>query len=159
MQRKDTKMRNKILSVLERYQIAHPDLPTLAAEIEAAVTAREADDAALVIVCNKGVHAIDESRLPAGRVFYASQGNLAMESAEALGLSVEAALLEAARALKERDWRRVYIVPSGLPVLAIALASLVYQVKVFPAVVLQYDRESGDYWSLAFEVRKLASQA
>jgi hypothetical protein len=152
-------VKDKILSVLERYQIAHPDLPTLAAEIEAAVTTRDGDDAALVIVCNRGVHAIDESRLPAGKVFYASSGSLPMDGPKALGLAVEAALLDAARVLKERDWRHVYIVPSGLPVLAIALSALVYQIKVFPAVVLQYDRESGDYWPLAFETRKLASQA
>jgi hypothetical protein len=152
-------MKDKILSVLERYQVAHPDLPTLAAEIEAAVTARDGDDAALVIVCNRGVHAIDESRLPAGKVFYASSGSLPMDNAEALGLAVEAALLDAARVLKERDWRKVYIVPSGLPVLAIALASLVHQVKAYPPITLQYDRESGAYWEMAFEVRKLASQA
>ena len=151
-------MKDKILSVLRKHQITQPDPEFLADEIATALTDRENDETALVIVANRGIHAIDESRLPAGRVVYASQGNLDLSSADALKEQFERSIKSVAAELKGGYWRRVYLVPSGLPALLAFLTALVIQVTSKPPILLQYDRETGDYWPLDLEIRRLVSE-
>jgi len=147
-----------------KYVVSHSHdgrtLTELADEIYDTLFPPSSGDDSLTIVANQGVHAIDESKLP-GEVFYASHGNLGGSpmTAEDLQADLVAALSVAATKLKERHYQTVYIVPSGLPVLSLNLALVVHQVTSKPAVILQYDREGGDYWPIQLDIRQIVVDA
>jgi hypothetical protein len=120
----------------------------------------DGSEESLVIVANQGIHAITEEILP-GEVIYASTGNIGGTPMSAKGLQIDIteSLEVIAKVLKGRHYQNVYIVPSGLPVLSIYIAMVVHQITAKPAIILQYDRESGGYWNIELDVRRIVADA
>ncbi|RJQ32809.1 MAG: hypothetical protein C4589_00310 [Peptococcaceae bacterium] len=154
-------MKNKIKKTLTDYHIAFPDIDFLAEQIASAITARNGDDNNLVIVANKGIHPIDESKLPAGDLFYASEGNIGGDpmSAESLKSDLEAITAKCASKVKSKPYRKIYIVPSGFPIISQFITSACFQITALPPVILQYDRATGEYWPFELKVRQIVANA
>jgi len=153
-------MKQQIMSVLKNYAISDNSLDHIATGIIAAINNNKNNDSSsLVIVANRGVHSFDESRFPAGEIFYASDGNIGGSpfNADDLTTDLESIVRRVAAKLKSSHYRTVYIVPSGFPVITQMISAAVIQITVTPPVILQYDRATGDYWPVALEIRQLIS--
>lgn len=110
----------------------------------------------LTIVANAGVHEIP-LRFLRGEVFEASRGNWDASSEAAL-LSELTKLLEAlARKLRARRWDRVYLIPTGHPILSVQIKAMVYRILRMNTIDLYYS--SGTYFEVAIDQRAVALRA
>lgn len=100
----------------------------------------------LTIVCNEGVHPIPFDRLP-GEIYIATKGSLPMQQDE-LRNAVRDTVKAAAQKIHEVKPQKVYLVPSGLPVVLSQLQALCMQMLSKPAVILQWDREANEYFEI-----------
>src|SRR5687768_15160737 len=91
---------------------------------EVADTGRDGD--VLTIIVNEGIHVLGAAHRR-GEVFSASQGSLDFSNARSIASEYRKALSKTARKLKERSWRRIYIVPFGPTTLAMQIKLLVYR--------------------------------
>jgi hypothetical protein len=88
---------------------------------------QSANAEALTIIVNEGVHHLpDEYRR--GRVYVASRGSLDFSTPDTIHAEFTRILRDAARVLKSRQWRKVYLVPFGPSTLSMQLKLLVYRV-------------------------------
>jgi hypothetical protein len=88
---------------------------------------KEAETFTLTIICNEGTHAIPQS-LIRGEEFVLSRGNIDMSSAATIEKEIGEILSRLAVKLKEKNWRSVYIIPSGHPILYANAKLLVFRV-------------------------------
>jgi hypothetical protein len=155
-------MKEKIIQVLQNQNCAvgDCDLTDIATAIEVAIKSNDSNSNSLIIVANRGIHALDESRFPAGDVLYASEGNLGGSpfNADDLKSDLETAVKVVAAKLKANHYQQVYIVPSGFAIISQMITATVIQINANPPVILQYDRETGDYWPISLEIRRLVSE-
>ena len=114
-------MKDKTLDVVETYIREHGESQLLE------VLATKRDDDVLTIVANAGVHPYHALH-KRGVVFEASEGTLDFSSSAAAITSIEAVLLRTAKKLKEKRWRRVYLVPFGPAPLSLQIKSLVHKI-------------------------------
>lgn len=113
----------------------------------------QAEENTLTIVANTGVHQIPQEYLR-GEVYSASHGNWQASTQIDLEREVRSILLGLARKLKERPWRRVYLVPTGHPVVAMNIKVLVYRVLRMNTMDVVY--LNGRYFDLALDQREVA---
>ena len=107
----------------------------------------------LTIVANAGVHAIPDSFLR-GEVYIASRGNWRVGNAGTLNSEVRQVLIGVARKLKERQWRRVYLIPTGHPALSMNIKLLVYRAIRLNTIDWVYI--NGEYYSLMIDQREIS---
>ena len=107
----------------------------------------------LTIVANAGVHAIPDSFLR-GEVYVASRGNWRVENEGTLNSEVRQVLIGVARKLKERQWRRVYLIPTGHPALSMNIKLLVYRAIRLNTIDWVYI--NGEYYSLMIDQREIS---
>jgi hypothetical protein len=100
----------------------------------------------LTVICNKGVHPIPIETLP-GEVFVATEGSLPITENELIQ-SVKETLKKVATKIMELKPQKVYLVPSGLPVVLSQLQALCMQMLSKPAVILQWDRDNNKYFEI-----------
>jgi len=100
----------------------------------------------LTIVCNQGVHPIPFEQLK-GEVMIATEGSLPTDE-EGLGACIKATIKKVAQKIHELKPQKVYLVPSGLPVLLSQLQVLCMQMISKPAVILQWDRDNNKYFEI-----------
>jgi len=110
------------------------------------------DDYALTIVANQGLHDIP-SRFIHGELYIASSGNLDFESKEIIIKKYEEILLKLRQKLSEKEWKTVYLVPTGHSTLALQIKSLVYHILRVDTIDLFYSK--GDYYEIEINVRSL----
>lgn len=107
---------------------------------------KEKTEKVLTVVCNKGVHPIPFNTLP-GEVFVATEGSLPMGYDE-LRNAVTVAVRAVAEKIMEAKPQKVFLVPSGLPVVLSQLQALCMQMISKPAVILQWDRDRSEYFEI-----------
>ena len=107
----------------------------------------------LTIVANAGVHTIPESYLR-GEVYVASRGNWRVDNDETLNSQVSQILTGVARKLKERQWRRIYLIPTGHPAVSMNIKLLVYRAIRLNTIDWVYI--NGEYYLLTIDQREIS---
>ncbi|MBD3617856.1 MAG: hypothetical protein HUJ28_00025 [Chromatiales bacterium] len=114
------------------------------------------NEGTLTIIANAGVHHLPE-KLLRGQVFNASEGTLNFTSQESTKKEFEMILKKLAVKLKERDWKRVYLIPFGPANLSMLLKLLVYRVTHIETIDMFYC--NGEYMELDIQIRPLVVDA
>lgn len=112
------------------------------------------DFTTLTIIGNAGTHVIPPEHLH-GQVYEVTIGNLDLSSKEIIVSEYGSALSKLLEKLKERNWKRVYFVPTGHTTLVLQIKLLVYHVLRISTTDLFYNK--GDYIELDFDYRQLLS--
>ncbi|MDF2457778.1 MAG: hypothetical protein K0S79_194 [Nitrospira sp.] len=81
----------------------------------------------LTIIANAGIHPLHPLH-ERGEIFAASTGNLDFSDEAMANQAINEALRAVARKLKEKRWKRVYIVPFGPAILSMQIKAVVYKV-------------------------------
>lgn len=142
------------------------DLQTLLDEAVAATSAEQVADTlrrfleiipdepeTLTIIANTGLHEIPASYLR-GEVYPASRGDWQVSTKEALLKEMTAILSRLATKLRSRSWKRVYLIPTGHPVLSLQIKSMVYRVLRINSIDLYY--KAGTYFEVDIDQRAVA---
>lgn len=110
---------------------------------------RESAKKELTIIVNFGMHALPEDILK-GETFFFSEGNVDL-SAEGVKNTVELLSRRAVRFLRGKIWNKVYLVPSGHPLLVAMATLIVYRVTRLSPNILYY--VDGEYREVELDVR------
>jgi len=125
--------------------------------LEATLKGLASDDVSkngvLTIVANAGVHSIPETFLR-GEVYEASRGDWDVSTEEALLLELRGILSRLVSKLRSRRWSRVYLIPTGHPILSIQIKALVYRVLRLNTIDLYY--KQGSYFEVDLDQRDIA---
>ncbi|WP_414754654.1 hypothetical protein [Anabaena sp. CCY 9910] len=111
---------------------------------------RKLDDYSLTIIANQSFHDIP-SRFVHGELYIASSGSLNFENKEIIIEQYQEILLNLRKKLSEKEWKKVYLVPTGHSTLALQIKSLVYHVLRIDTVDLFYSK--GDYYEIEINLR------
>ncbi len=109
------------------------------------------DLADLTIVGNEGMHNVPEKFLH-GEHYIASRGNLDLSSCSAVESTYADVLTSLAAKLRERTWRKVYLIPTGPTTLVLQIKLLVYHITRLSTIDLFYSR--GDYCEVNLDYRR-----
>lgn len=107
----------------------------------------------LTIIANAGVHEIPRTYLR-GEVYRASQGDWDASSEEALRGELNAILARLANKLRSRRWQRVYLIPTGHPVLSVQIKAMVYRLLRINTIDLYH--KAGTYFEIDIDQRAIA---
>jgi hypothetical protein len=107
----------------------------------------------LTIIANAGVHEIPQLYLR-GDVYEASRGDWDASTEEALLLELKAILSRLASKLRSQRWSRVYLIPTGHPVLSLQIKSMVYRLLRFNTIDLYH--KAGAYFEVNLDQRAIA---
>jgi hypothetical protein len=127
-----------------------------AERVEGALTSLLQDNAAstvLTIIANAGVHEIPKVYLQ-GEVYEASWGDWNASSEEALLLELSSILSRLAHKLRSKQWNRVYLIPTGHPVLSLQIKTMVYRLLRINTIDLYY--KAGSYFTVDLDQRAIA---
>lgn len=113
------------------------------------------EDEVLTIVVNSGVHHLPDSVIR-GEVFILTRGMLDLSTELSANNEFSKALLKLSDKLKERAWKKVYVVPFGPNTLAMQVKLLVYRITHLETIDLLYHKENG-YYEININLRKLIS--
>jgi hypothetical protein len=114
------------------------------------------EPAVLTIVANVGVHEIPKAYLR-GEVYEASRGDWDASTEEALLLELKAILSRLANKLRSNRWKRVYLIPTGHPVLSLQIKAMVYRLLRFNTIDLYH--KAGTYFEINLDQRAIALDA
>jgi hypothetical protein len=107
----------------------------------------------LTIIANAGVHEIPAQYLR-GEVYEASRGNWDATTAAALLEELTKLLTALGQKLREQQWERIYLIPTGHPILSLQIKSMVYCVVRMNTVDLYY--KAGSYFEIDIDQRSVA---
>lgn len=110
----------------------------------------------LTIVCNVGVHPMPLEQLP-GEHLIATEGSLPMTENE-LTQAVHDAVKKCADKINELKPNKVYLVPSGLPVVLSQIQALCMQMLSKPGIILQWDRDANKYFEIDIVPREILTK-
>lgn len=110
----------------------------------------------LTIVANAGVHEIPKSYLR-GEVYEASRGDWDASTQEALLIELRAILARLVSKLRSSAWERIYLIPTGHPILSVQIKALVYRALRMNTIDLYY--KSGRYFEVNIDQRAIAIEA
>ena len=113
----------------------------------------ESGEAILTIIANAGVHRVPAAFLR-GEVYEASRGDWDVSTEEALLAELNEILAHLVAKLHSRHWTRVYLVPTGHPILSIQIKALVYRVLRINTTDLYY--KNGSYFEVELDQRAVA---
>ena len=112
--------------------------------------------AVLTIVANAGIHKIPTAYLR-GEVNNASYGDWSVLTEQTLVDELKAILGRLANKLRARPWKRVFLIPTGHPVLALQIKAMVYRVLRLNTVDLYH--KAGTYFEIDLDQREIALEA
>lgn len=110
----------------------------------------------LTIIANAGIHEIPRRYLR-GEIYEASRGDWDVSTEEALLLELKAILSRLARKLRTGSWERVYLIPTGHPVLSLQIKTMVYRVLRLNTIDLYH--KAGSYFEVNLDQRTIALEA
>jgi hypothetical protein len=111
----------------------------------------------LTIIANAGSHHAPDS-IKRGFVYEASRGNLDFGSADSVHEEYERILRGVVSVLKERAWKKIYLIPFGHTTLALQIKMVVYRVTGIDTVDWFYHAPIG-YFPLVFPLRQIIVSA
>jgi hypothetical protein len=114
------------------------------------------ESAVLTIVANAGVHEIPRTYLR-GEVYNASQGDWDASTDETLLLELKGILALLATKLRSAQWKRVYLIPTGHPVLSLQIKAMVYRLLRLNTIDLYH--KAGEYFEINLDQRAIALEA
>jgi hypothetical protein len=127
-----------------------------ASRVEAALKKLWTDDpetAVLTIIANAGVHRIPETFLR-GEVYEASRGDWDVSTEEALLTELRGILSGVVSKLRSQSWSRIYLIPTGHPILSLQIKAMVYRILRLNTVDLYY--KNGFYFEVDLDQRSIA---
>jgi hypothetical protein len=104
----------------------------------------------LTIIGNTGMHTIPEGFIHGDR-YAVSHGNLDLSSLDAIRQGYASVLRLLADKLRERTWKKIYLVPAGPTTLILQIKLLVYHITRLSTVDLYYS--GGQYFELDLDYR------
>lgn len=104
----------------------------------------------LTIVSNAGMHNIPSAYVH-GELYVASDGNLELSSQENISETYASVLQRLAAKLREKAWKKIYLIPTGPTTLALQIKLLVYHVTRLSTIDLFYSR--GEYFEIGMDYR------
>lgn len=107
----------------------------------------------LTIIANAGVHEIPKIYLR-GEIYEASRGDWNASTEEALLGELTAILSRLANKLRAGRWKRVYLIPTGHPILSLQIKAMVYRVLRFNTIDLYH--KAGIYFEVNLDQRAIA---
>ena len=107
----------------------------------------------LTIVANAGVHSIPEQYLR-GEVYNASRGNWDASTQESLVRELTGLLTRLGHKLRSRPWKRVYLIPTGHPILSVQIKAMVYRLLRVNTIDLYH--KAGTYFEIDIDQRAIA---
>lgn len=107
----------------------------------------------LTLVANAGVHTIPNEYLR-GEIYEVSRGNWIAQTHDELVEELAGLLSNLARHLRLRAWRKVYLIPTGHPVLTANIKLLVYRVLRLNTIDLYY--KDGSYLEISIDHRAIS---
>ncbi|MDA2923654.1 hypothetical protein MYX65_03185 [Acidobacteria bacterium AH-259-L09] len=110
----------------------------------------------LTIIANAGVHEIPQRYLR-GEVYEASHGNWDASTPESLRRELCDRLARLAEKLRSTVWKRIYLVPTGHPVLSLQIKAMVYRILRLNTVDLYY--KDGEYFEIEIDHRVVALES
>jgi hypothetical protein len=105
------------------------------------------------IIANAGVHSIPKAYLR-GEVYEASRGDWDVSTEEALLTELRGILSGVVSKLRSQSWSRIYLIPTGHPVLSLQIKAMVYRILRFNTVDLYY--KNGFYFEVDLDQRSIA---
>jgi hypothetical protein len=123
------------------------------AALEGLVTPDASEVGVLTIIANAGVHEIPQAYLR-GEIYEASRGNWDASTEEALMLELRAILSRLVDKLRSAQWSRVYLIPTGHPVLSLQIKTMVYRLLRFNTIDLYH--KAGTYFEVDLDQRAVA---
>lgn len=123
------------------------------AALENLLTLSVPEPAVLTIVANAGIHEIPAGYLR-GEVYEASRGDWDVSSEESLRLELTAILSRLAGKLRSGRWKRVYLIPTGHPVLSLQIKAMVYRLLRLNTIDLYH--KAGIYFEVSLDQRAIA---
>lgn len=91
----------------------------------------------LTVICNIGVHAIPRS-VVRGEAYVFSRGHVNLSTAQSINDEMHLLLEKLAEKLKEKNWRKIFIVPSGHPLFYAHAKYMIYRVTRIEATDVVY---------------------
>ena len=99
----------------------------------------------LTIIANDALHKIPPQYFH-GELYVASKGNLNFNSKEMVMSELQSILLTVKEKLSEKSWKKVYLIPTGHPILALQIKNLVYHILRLDTADLFYS--AGQYYEI-----------
>ena len=112
-----------------------------------------AEEETLTIISNAGVHSIPSSLLR-GEVYEASRGDWNASTQDALIAELQEILLRLVTRLRLRQWRRIYLIPTGHPILSLQIKAMVFRILRLNTIDLYY--KGGSYFEVDINQRAIA---
>ena len=106
----------------------------------------------LTIIANQALHKIPAEHLH-GEVYVASEGNVNFVQGADLNHELLKILQPLKHKLREKSWKRVHLVPTGHPVIALQIKNLVYHVLRLNTIDLCYLQ--GHYYDIEIKRESL----
>jgi len=147
-------MDNELLRILEDY-VEKVGIEKAKDSLESLLP-KDLDDRTLTIIANSGIHEIPKHYLR-GEVYAASSGSIDFTSIETLHLAYRTILEKLLQKLKERQWTKVYLIPTGHCTLALQIKLFVYHILRIDTIDLFYNK--GNYFEIAIDHRKVATNS
>ena len=116
----------------------------------------EDDEYTITIVCNQASHAIPADIIR-GTKFVFSVGSIEDAGSIVFESELTKLLKKLARKLKQRNWRQIYIVPSGHPSFYANIKLLVFRITRIETVDVVY-KGNGRYMDITIDHRRIASE-
>jgi len=110
----------------------------------------------LTIIANAGIHEIPKAFLR-GEVYEASRGDWDASTEEALIGELITILSRLANKLRSQQWQRVYLIPTGHPILSIQIKAMVFRLLRLNTIDLYY--KAGKYFEVDLDQRGIALKA
>lgn len=149
-------MRQRTKRCIEEFIALHGE--TALIQMLATKLDEQSDAYTLTIVCNRGAHAIPDSMVR-GEEFTLSEGRSVDTSTnQGMNRSVTEILTRLARKLKEKNWKKIYMIPSGHPLLYAHAKLMVFQITRIETTDVVY-LGNGEYEELYVSHRTLATTA
>lgn len=123
------------------------------AEVLRGLTRRETSADTLTLISNAGVHTIPDNYLR-GDVYEVSRGDWTANTAAEVHEELTRLLGDLARKLRSRTWRKVYLIPTGHPILTVNVKLLVYRLLRINTIDLYY--RAGSYIEVQIDHRRLS---
>ncbi|TGN17908.1 hypothetical protein [Leptospira idonii] len=100
---------------------------------------KENEGEILTIIANKTHHFTPTEYLH-GDIFIASEGNLDFSSKDSIILTYKTILKGVLNKLKEKSWKKIYLIPSGHSTLSLQIKALVYHTVRLETIDLFYSK-------------------
>lgn len=146
-------MSNKTLAKLLSRAIRSSGSTRVRAALEQLASSERSRTEELTIIANVGVHKVPQEFLR-GEVYEASRGNWNASGEAELSRELEQILRRLVKKLRSKAWKRIYLVPTGHPILSMQIKMMVYRILRLNTVDLYY--KGGVYLDINLDQRAIA---